>query len=166
MPESTLTPSSHQLESFFAQGDSITDATAAFNYLDHSLGEMLGRGLLPGVPLEPITVVRKALGGKERSSQLDLARTGELEMMGQLMDEGVAQSGCRSRSQQDNEGALRVISAAVAAQVRLRGQHHGADAGSLRRECFEEVGEGLSGQLADIFRDIFAEAKNRLGGAA
>ena len=166
MPESTLTPSLHQLESFFAQGDSITDATTTFNYLDHGLGEMLGRGLLPGVPLEPITVVRKALGGKERSSQLDLARTGELEMVGQLMDEGVTQSGCRSRSQKDNEGTLRVITAAVASQVRLSCQHHRTDAVSLPRECFEEVGEGLSGQLTDIFRDTFAEAKSRLGGAA
>src|SRR6266496_6182024 len=56
-------------------------------HLDDGLGELLGRGGLPGHSLQPGRGTGKVLGGQERGPNVVLLRAGELQVMGELVDQ-------------------------------------------------------------------------------
>src|SRR6266545_2910725 len=67
-------------------------------HLDDGLGELLGRGGLPGHSLEPGRGTGKVLGGQERGPNVVLLRAGELHVMGELVDQRGPRSGWSPRT--------------------------------------------------------------------
>ncbi len=132
------------------------------NKLDGCFCVLLGGRRLPCIAVEPRRGTGKALCLREGGSELTLFRTGELDVMGELVDHLVAQGGGRPRNPDDDRGGVRpVFGTSIELPRRAKGRR--GDAICSRRVDRQEILPGLSGEGSEIIGNRDIESQRRRG---
>lgn len=142
-------------------GDSDTAAvcTPTEDDLDGGLGVLLRRRGLPCGALEPGRPGREALRSEEGGSELFVLRTGELDVMGELVDERVAE--VRSGSwDADNDGCRTGLVLRSVVEFPCGAQSNGRDAVQTLRVRGQEFVPRLVGDGAQVVGDRVFESQD------
>jgi len=123
--------------------------------LDGRFCVLFGRSGLPGFSGEPRGLGRESLGLEKVGAESALLRAGELEMMGELMDEFAAQSCRRARYAHRQRPSVRPV---LGSGGELPGglEGYGRNAIQSRRMGVEEVAPGFLGQGLQIGGDALS----------
>lgn len=134
------------------------------NYFDGCFGVLLGRCRFPSPAVEPFRSRRKTLGFQKRRPKVCLLGAGELDVMGEFMDQLIAQSGSRPRDPDHDRGGIGPV-LATGIELPCRAQGGRCDTVPARRMGCQEVLPGLSGEGAEIIGDrgIESESRCRIG---
>lgn len=165
MYDFALSPRHHQSQRRGGDVDAVPKVAPALNRLDHGFGEVFGGGGGPRVSFEPGGGGPKTLGSEERLTQSELGGAGGFEVVGEFVEEGIAQLGGGPGDAKGDPGPVRLVTPAVVL-VPVGGQGDAANTAFLGRECGKEVGESGPGQFLDIDRGFGVEVDSRRRGGA
>ena len=134
------------------------------NKLDGCFCVLLGRCRFPCLAFEPVRGAGKTLRSRKAGSKSTLLRAGELDVMGEFMDQLIAQSGSRPRDPDDDRGGIGPV-LATGIELPCRAQGGRRDTVPPGRMGCQEVLPGLSGEGAEIIgnRGIESESRCRIG---
>ncbi len=136
-----------------------------FDQFDDRFCVLLRRSVFPRFGFEPIVRGSETLCFEKGRAHVLMVRAGELDMMGELVEQFATQ-GCWGPRHPDNDGLRRRPILATILQLPPSGESGRRDAVMAGRDCGEKVVPGLDGQFAEIIRDGFVEAQLRDPAAA